>query len=129
MFLVDTSAWIEFFRKGSRIRLQSICAPEQVTIVLPVYQEVLQGLKDEGAFHIARDALMHARFVENPLGQEVFEEAIGLYRLTRAKGITVRSSVDCLIAACAIRHGLVVLHRDRDYTGIAKVSALRERRI
>jgi len=41
----------------------------------------------------------------------------------------VRSSVDCLIAACAIRHDLEVLHRDRDYTALAEVSALHHRRL
>jgi hypothetical protein len=39
----------------------------------------------------------------------------------------VRSSVDCLIAACAIRHDLEVLHRDRDYAALATVSSLRAR--
>ena len=52
-----------------------------------------------------------------------------LYRRARRAGITVRSGVDCLIAACAIRHGLTVLHSDRDYPSLARVSALRERQI
>jgi hypothetical protein len=41
--------------------------------------------------------------------------------------LTVRSGVDCLIAACAIRNDLVVLHHDRDYSALARVSPLRER--
>ena len=65
--------------------------------------------------------------IECPLGEEVFDEAIGLYRTARKNGLTVRSSVDCLIAACALRHGIEVLHRDRDYGHLARVSALRER--
>ena len=52
-----------------------------------------------------------------------------LYRRVRRAGITVRSSVDCLIAACAIRHGLTVLHDDRDYPAIARVSELQQRPI
>jgi len=41
----------------------------------------------------------------------------------------VRSSVDCLIAACALRHDLDVLHRDRDFPVLARVSRLRQRRV
>jgi hypothetical protein len=65
--------------------------------------------------------------VESPLEASVFSEAVDLYRSARRNGLTIRSSVDCLIAACAIRHDLEVLHRDRDYTAIAQVSALRQR--
>jgi predicted nucleic acid-binding protein len=65
--------------------------------------------------------------VESPLGAEVFDEAIKLFRQARRAGVTIRSSVDCLIAACAIRHDLEVLHRDRDFAALASVSELRAR--
>ncbi len=55
--------------------------------------------------------------------------AVGLYRRARAMGLTVRSSVDCLIAACALRHGLTVLHHDRDFGHLAKVSPLRVKQV
>jgi len=61
------------------------------------------------------------------LASDVVLEA-GLYRAARNRGLTVRSSVDCLIAACALRHDLDVLHRDRDFEAIAHVSPLRTRR-
>ena len=57
-----------------------------------------------------------------------FEAAADLYRSARRAGFTVRSSTDCLIAACALRHDLEVLHRDRDFPALASVSALRVRR-
>jgi predicted nucleic acid-binding protein len=50
-----------------------------------------------------------------------------LYRAARRRGITARSSVDCLIAACALRHDLEILHRDRDFAMLARVSGLRHR--
>jgi len=59
----------------------------------------------------------------------LFEEAAQLYRLARRQGVTIRSSVDCLIAATAIRHDLVVLHSDRDFPLLARVSALREQQV
>jgi hypothetical protein len=42
-----------------------------------------------------------------------------MYHDCRRQGVTVRSSLDCLIAQCAIEHGLTLLHNDRDYLGIA----------
>jgi hypothetical protein len=65
--------------------------------------------------------------VKSPLEQSVFLDAVALYRSARRSGVTVRSSVDCLIAACALRHDLEVVHRDRDYPALARVSALRQR--
>jgi predicted nucleic acid-binding protein len=65
--------------------------------------------------------------VESPLRPEVFEEAVGLYRAARRAGRTIRSGVDCLIAACAIRNGLTVLHHDRDFRELTDVSPLKAR--
>ena len=67
--------------------------------------------------------------VESPLRFDVVEEAVALYRSARRTGLTIRSSVDCLIAACALRHGLTVVHRNRDYPVIARISALRQVRV
>jgi predicted nucleic acid-binding protein len=67
--------------------------------------------------------------LESPLTREIFEESAQLYRTARRSGVTVRSGVDCLIAACAIRHGITVLHVDRDFTLLARASSLKERRI
>ncbi|MBI3201267.1 MAG: PIN domain-containing protein [Myxococcales bacterium] len=67
--------------------------------------------------------------IESPLGQPVFEDAVHLYRSARRAGLTVRSSVDCLIAACALRHDVEVVHRDRDFAALAKISGLRQRQL
>jgi predicted nucleic acid-binding protein len=126
--LVDTSVWIEVFRRGSRVRLESLIDLEEIVTCLPVIQEVLQGFPDERAFRIARDSLYAFPIVGSPLESSVFDDAVDLYRRGRqAGGVTIRSAVDCLIAACALRHGLTVLHRDRDFGGLARVSALRVR--
>jgi hypothetical protein len=122
LYLVDTSVWIEFFQKPAK-RANFIDLEEVVTC-LPVIQEVLQGFRDESAFRIAREAMFSFPIVESPLTQGVYEQAIDLYRNARRSGKTVRSSVDCLIAACALRHDLIVLHKDRDYDAIGAISAL-----
>lgn len=126
MFLVDTSVWIEVFKARNPLRLEALCDFDSVVTCLPIVQEVLQGFREEGTFRWAREALRALPTVEAPLKREVFEEAADLYRDTRRVGLTVRSSVDCLIATCALRHGLTVLHRDRDYALLTRVCALRE---
>jgi predicted nucleic acid-binding protein len=124
VFLVDTSVWVEVFRKPSRFALSSVADMEQVVTCLPVMQEVLQGFRDESAFRTARDGFEALPIVESPLCREVFEEAVALYRAARRAGLTIRSSVDCLIAQCALRNGLAVLHHDRDFDSLARVSPL-----
>ena len=127
MYLVDTSVWIEVFRRPARFDLESVVELEEVVTCLPVVQEVLQGFRDDRAFRVARDAMQALPIVEAPLGMVVFEQAVDLYRLARRAGATVRSSVDCLIAVCAVRNDLTLLHHDRDFDQLARVAPLRSR--
>jgi len=129
VILVDSSVWIEVFRARQPLVLTSLVDFDDVVTCLPVVQEVLQGFRDEGDFRLARDAMLSLPIVEAPLGDATFLEAATLYRRARSAGRTVRSSVDCLIAACALRSDLEVLHRDRDYAALAAVSGLRQRTI
>lgn len=127
MYLVDTSVWVEVFRRPARFDLESVVDLEEVVTCLPVLQEVLQGFRDDRAFRVARDALQALQMVEAPLGMAVFEQAVDLYRLARRAGATVRSSVDCLIAVCAVRNDLTLLHHDRDFDQLARVAPFRSR--
>lgn len=127
MLLVDTSAWIELFRRPPRLAIEDLGGLDEIVICLPVLQEVLQGFRDERAFRVAREAMMALPIVESPLRSAVVEEAVALFRSARRTGRTIRSSVDCLIAACALRHDLTVVHRDRDFPAIARVSPLKQR--
>jgi predicted nucleic acid-binding protein len=129
VYLVDTSVWIEVLRRPARVTLESVVAFDEIVTCLPVVQEVLQGFSDERAFLKARSAFEALPIVEAPLAAGVFHEAVGLYRTARRSGVTIRSSIDCLVAACALRHGLTVLHRDRDYGRLAEISPLRVRNL
>ena len=129
LYLIDTSVWIEVFRRSRPLDLESVISIDDAVTCLPVVQEVLQGFRDESAFRVAREAMLNLPIVESPLDVDVFEEAVALYRTARSGGWTVRSSVDCLIAACALRHDLVVVHHDRDYEAIAKISRLKQRHL
>ena len=127
MILVDTSVWIEVFRARRPLDLEATVDLDDVVTCLPIVQEILQGFREENAYRRARDAMLSFPIVESPLRSSVFLEAVGLYRAARRSGRTLRSSVDCLIAACAIRHDLEVLHRNRDFSVLSQISGLRER--
>ncbi len=129
MVLVDTSVWIEVFRKEARVQLADYVPIDEVVTCVPVIQEVLQGFDREADFRLARDAMWAFPIVEAPLPRSVVDEAVDLYRRARRGGFTVRSGVDCLIAACALRHNLTVLHADRDFPALAKVSQLEVRAV
>ena len=129
MLLVDTSVWIEVFRRSPRVHLERLIDFDEVVTCLPVIQEVLQGFRDERTYQTARDAMYALPIVAAPLSAQVVDQAIDLYRSARRAGFTIRSGVDCLIAACALRHSLTVLHHDRDFDLLAKISALESRKI
>lgn len=129
MVLVDTSVWVEVFRKGTRVRLEDVVDFDEVVTCLPIIQEVLQGFDDERAFVVARDAMHALPIVESPMPRAAFDQAAELYRSARRAGLTVRSGVDCLIAACALRNDLDLLHNDRDFEMLARVSTLRSHQL
>ena len=129
MLLVDTSVWIDLFRKPARLAPASVGDIDDFVTALPVVQEVLQGFRDEQAYQVAREAMLAFPIIDSPVPAERFLEAAELFRAARRAGLTVRSGVDCLIAASAIRHNLTVVHRDRDFTALARVSPLRERAV
>lgn len=116
-------------RKPAGIQLDEVGAIEEIVTCLPVVQEVLQGFLDDRVYRIARDAMLSFPIVESPLETDAFVEAAELYRTARRAGVTVRTGFDCLIAVCALRHGLTVVHRDRDFDALARISPLRSRRI
>ena len=129
MVLVDTSVWIEVFRRPPRLRLETVVDFDDIVTCLPVVQEVLQGFDEEQAFALARAAMGALPIVESPLRAAVFDDAVDLYRSARRAGLTIRSGVDCLIAACALRNHLRVLHCDRDFDLIARVAPLEARNV
>ena len=129
MTLVDTSVWVEIFKRGSRLSLESVVDLDDVVTCGPVIQEVIQGFDNERAFRVARDSMLALPILENPMTMHVYEQAAELYRRGRRAGKTLRSGVDCLIAACALLHDAEVLHCDRDFDAIATITPLRARNV
>lgn len=133
MILVDTSVLIDFFRgkqnETSR-RFKSILQ-EKVPFGINsfIYQEVLQGARTGREFSLLRAYLGTQRFFHPKDPVASYEEAARMFFDCRQKGITLRSTIDCLIAQIAIEHELVLLHNDRDFESIAKVRKLRTYRL
>jgi predicted nucleic acid-binding protein len=128
MMLVDTSVWIELLNGGLGSRV-----PEQELLNFatcgPVVQEVLQGLRNDPASDAFREAFLALPVLSDPLPTASFLSAAEIYRLGRAKGYTIRSSTDCLIAAIAIDNRMPVWHKDRDFEAIARYTSLRTTRL
>ncbi len=124
MILVDTSIWIELLNGN----LGGYVDPEQLlrfAVCGPVVQEVLQGLRPDAASAKARNALLAMPRLSEPLPLALFLDAAEIHQEGRRRGVTIRSSADCLIAAIAIANGVPVWHKDRDYEQIARYTSLR----
>lgn len=111
------------------LRIEDYVPFDEIVTCPPVVQEFLQGIGNERAFRIARDSMLALPMLEDPMSQEVFLEAAQIFRSGRKLGVTIRSANDCLIAACAIRAAVPLLHCDRDFDHIARFTALDARNI
>jgi hypothetical protein len=127
VIVVDTTVWIDFLEaRGTTFdRHLTELIEEQAPIALVdiVYAEVLQGIRDEETFQQTRLSL-RAHPILRPRGLETFETAANLYRTARRRGLTIRRSVDCFIAATCLETGAEIFHNDRDFDALARVSDL-----
>jgi predicted nucleic acid-binding protein len=124
VILVDTSIWISLLKSKPRAAI----TPERlVTFVTcgPIIQEVLQGLGEGPLSNAFREDFLVIPRLSDPIPVAVFLQAAEIYQQGRRKGYTIRSSIDCLIAAIAIQNDVPVWHRDRDYSAIARFTSLR----
>lgn len=115
--LIDTSVWVEFLnaRPGqARDRVRALAEdPDSIMTTEPVLMEIRAGV---AGLKLARTEAVMNRFVVMGIQPSAdFHAAADLYREAKRQGRTIRSMVDCLIAAVAIRTATVVLHRDRDF--------------
>ncbi len=127
MILVDSSVWIDFFN-GQRTRqadlLDGLLGEEEVLTGDLIYLEVLQGFRREREFERAKHALDALPFA-HMLGREVALASTINYRALRRRAITVRGTVDVIIATFCIQNGHVLLHRDRDFEPMREHLGLR----
>ena len=127
MIVVDTTVWIDFLEaRGTafdRHLTDLLEADAPIALVDIVYCEVLQGIRNEDTFQRTRVSLL-AHPILRPRGLETFETAANLYRRARRRGLTIRRTVDCLIASTCLEAGAEIYHNDRDFDALARVSDL-----
>ena len=127
MILVDTSVWINHFRgevtPETDFLSKALEANEDVCISGIVLTEILQGVRQDKEYKLVRSSL--EELILLPMSNQAYYLAADIYRRARFQGETIRNTMDCLIAACAVIHHVPLLQRDKDYETIAKFSKLR----
>lgn len=127
MILVDTSAWIDFFRNKPTAPAEWLdrnLGVEGLIVGDLILAEVLQGFKHDRGFNEARRLLGRLEQVQ-VAGVDLAVQAARNYRKLRSLGVTVRGTVDVLIATRCLANGLRLLHNDRDFDAFEKHLALR----
>ena len=117
MILVDSSVWIDYFRAADTpqvVLLDSLLGQSPIAVGDLIAAEVLQGVRNESEFKLVRqtfEAFEHIDLV----GYDLAVRASENYRALRARGVTIRKTIDTLIATRCIEDGLTLLHADRDF--------------
>lgn len=127
MVLVDTGVWIDFLAGRSTPEVSTVVSlleeNETISYTGQILQELLQGCPDEPD---AQTIEAHFEpFIELFPRRSSYRLAAKIYRDCRKQGYTIRSSVDCLIAACAMENDCQVHHKDRDFKFIEEVCGLK----
>ena len=129
MILVDTSVLIDFFQKNENPPVHKF--KEIIKRAIPfgitsqIFQEILQGTKTQKDYHQLKSYLETQIFYhpKNPI--ESYAQAAQLYQKCRQKGVTPRSTIDCLIVQVAIEYDLSLLHHDKDFDRMANIIELK----
>ena len=124
MYLIDTSAWVEYLRKtGSPTHLlvrQLLTEDAPVVTTEPVVMEILAGAAGQAEL-IQLERLTEGLPMVRVDAVRDYLNAAHTYRAARSRGYTIRKMLDCLIAAVAMRTGATVVHRDADFDNLRKV--------
>lgn len=127
MILVDTSVWIDYFNGVENRQteiLDRILSEQSVLIGDIILTEILQGFDSDKDYRLAKQALDPLDCVHLG-GKSLAIEAASNFRHLRSKGITIRKTVDMLIASWCIEHDVELLHNDKDFDRIARELPLR----
>ena len=122
MILVDSSVWIDYFR-GTRTpettHLDELLDSEPLLTGDLILTEVLQGFREDEDFKQAR-SLLHEFEIVPLAGPATCERAALNYRRLRREGVSVRKTIDSIIATCCIDNGFTLLHADPDFDAFEK---------
>ena len=125
MILVDTSVFIDFLSEKNNSATDKLHTIIDLKIPFgitsQIYQELLQGTASQKDFDVLKKYLNTFNFYAAKDEKRSYEEAARIYFQCRKQGITVRSSVDCLIVQIVRENSLKLLHHDKDFDNIKKV--------
>jgi predicted nucleic acid-binding protein len=127
VILVDSSVWIDYFRGVDSPQvelLDGMFGRARLAVGDLIVAEVLQGVRDDREFNLVRKTLDAFALIDIG-GHDVAVKAAKNYRALRAKGQTVRKTIDCLIATRCIEDGLTLLHADKDFVPFAEYLGLK----
>ena len=127
MILVDSSVWIDYFRGDATReaeRLDALLGAEPLAIGDLILVEVLQGFADDKEFKQAHKLLTSLVPVDLG-GHGIAVQVAKNCRTLREIGVTVRKTIDTVIATRCIEDGYTLLHRDRDFEPFVAHLALR----
>ena len=120
VYLIDSSAWVEYLPQTGSETHEFILAEAPLATTEPTAAELLSGAKN--ANDLLRLKRLTTGLIQLSLDNRVdFQHSAGIYREARAKGKTIRKLYDCLIAAVALRTDSVLVHCDRDFDHLAEV--------
>lgn len=117
MIVVDSSVWIDYFNgvdSAASERLDTLLGTEPLAVGDLILTEVLQGFRNDAHYKTARRLMMSLTVLEM-LGQKMALKSADNYRALRTRGVTVRRTVDVIIATYCIEHGLPLLFDDKDF--------------
>ena len=127
MILVDSSVWIDYFRgvaTPQADRLDSLLGSEPIAIGDLILAEVLQGFVSDHDFRQATK-LLTSLLVVDLGGREIAIQAAKNFRTLRTLGVTVRKTIDTVIATRCIQSGFALLYCDRDFDPFVEHLGLR----
>lgn len=126
MILVDSSVWIDFFNGVETPQVTLLDNKLGDTPILVgdlILTEVLQGFKSNKDFEMAKQALERFELREM-VGKDIALRSAENYRRLRKSGITVRKTIDVVIATFCIENNVALLHSDRDFDPMEDILGL-----
>lgn len=126
MLLIDTSVWVDYFQAANSVHAQKfddVLGKIEVVLGDLIAVELLQGLREGPQLRLVEATLQAFRVI--PLcGSEIAPKAATNYRTLRKQGITIRGTIDVIIATWCIENDVPLLHNDRDFDAMEQLLKL-----
>ncbi len=122
MIVVDTSAWIDYFRGVIAPHTDALDVELQTNRIIIgdlIIAELLQGFKSQKEYTLARNLIETLEY-RDFVGKEIALKAAGNFRSLRSRGITIRKTRDVIIATFCIENEFQLIHNDRDFDAMER---------